>query len=140
MRLPLQLTGALAQPEHAALAYRDMQRGASLGLPSGEAVAEALGAAPLNREELRLPAELCRGGTPLVYYVQREAMVQHGGDYLGTVGGRVLAEVLLGLLLGDPTAYLHAEPNWQPTLPAAAGTFRMADLLTAAEVARSCYG
>ena len=140
MHLPVQLTGVLAQPEHAALAYRDMQRGAALGLPSGEAVAEALGVAQLHREELRLPEELCRGGTPLAYYVQREAMVQHGGDYLGTVGGRVLAEVLLGLLLGDPTAYLHAEPTWQPTLPAAAGTFGMADLLTAAEVARSCHG
>ncbi len=55
-------------------------------------------------------------------------------EYLGAVGGRVLAEVLLGLLLADPTAYLHTKPRWQPILPAADGTFRLADLLTAAGV------
>ncbi len=135
MHLPPQLTGALAQPEHAALAYRDIQRGASLGLPSGEAVAETLGVTPLSREELALPDDLCRAGTPLAYYIQREAMVQRQGEYLGAVGGRVLAEVLLSLLLADPTAYLDSEPAWQPTLPAADGTFRLADLLTAAGVA-----
>ena len=131
MHLPPQLTGELAQPEHAALAYRDMQRGASLGLPSGEAIAEALDLAPLRREELNMPEGLCSDGTPLAYYIQREAMVQHDGEYLGDVGGRVLAEVLLGLLLADPTAYLHAQPDWRPTLPAADGNFRLADLLAA---------
>jgi hypothetical protein len=135
MHLPPQLTGILAQPEHAALAYRDIQRGAVLGLPAGEAVAEALGVPPLDREQLGLPNDLCRDGTPLAYYIQREAMVQHNGEYLGAVGGRVLAEVVLGLLLADPTAYLHTQPDWQPTLPAADGTFRLADLLAAAGVA-----
>ncbi len=67
-------------------------------------------------------------------FIQREAMVQRHGEYLGAVGGRVLAEVLLGLLLADPTAYLHTKPGWQPILPAADGTFRLADLLTAAGV------
>ena len=137
MNLPLQLTGELAQPEHAALAYRDLQRGAALGLPAGEAVAEALGLTPLSREELALPDNLCRDGTPLAYYIQREAMVQQQGEYLGAVGGRVLAEVLLGLLLADPTAYLYAEPEWHPTLVTAEGTFRLADWLMATSSATS---
>jgi hypothetical protein len=135
MRLPPQLTGALAQPEHAALAYRDLQRGAALGLPAGEDVARVIGAMPLERAELGLPDDRCRDGTPLAYYVQREALVQRRGEYLGVVGGRVLAEVLLGLLLADPTAYLQAAPDWQPTLAAAGGSFRLADLLVAAGVA-----
>jgi hypothetical protein len=134
MALPPQLTGTLVHPQHAALSYRDIQRGAALGLPAGERVAESLGITPLSSEQLALPDTLCPDGTPLAYYVQREAMVQHQGEYLGAVGGRVLAEVLLGLLLADPTAYLSVEPNWHPTLSLADGTFRLTDLLTAAGV------
>lgn len=132
MNLPRQLTGELAQPEHVALAYRDLQRGASLGLPSGEAVAAQLGVTPLARADLCLPSDVCADGTPLSYYVQREAAVQHDGLYLGTVGGRVVAEVLLGLLQRDPTAYLSVEPEWTPTLPSMGATFGLADLLAIA--------
>lgn len=134
MHLPPQLTGELAQPEQAALAYRDMQRGTSLALPSGEAVATALGVAPLTRDELALPDGLCTDGTPLAYYVQREAMIQHQGQQLGTIGGRILTEVMLKLLHADPTAYLTVQPEWQPTLPSANDTFRLTDLLVAADV------
>ena len=132
MHLPQQLTGELAQPQYAALAYRDLQRGAALGLPSGEAIAALLGVAPLNREQLGLPADVCSDGTPLSYYVQREAAVYHEGEYLGPVGGRIVAEVLIDLLQRDPTAYLHVEPDWLPTLPTAGTSFGLADLLAVA--------
>lgn len=132
MNLPQQLTGELAQPEHLALAYRDLQRGASLGLPSGEAVAKQLGVVPLTRSQLGLPRDVCADGTPLSYYVQREATVEHDGTYLGTIGGRVVAEVLLGLLRYDPTAYLSVEPDWTPTLPSVSASFGLADLLAIA--------
>lgn len=51
------------------------------------------------------------------------------------VGGRLVAEVLIGLLAGDPLSYLRVEPNWQPTLGPGPGEFAMADLLRFAGVA-----
>jgi hypothetical protein len=33
---------------------------------------------------------------------------------LGPVGGRIVAEVFIGLLLHDPQSYLVAQPNFQP--------------------------
>ena len=55
--------------------------------------------------------------------------------YLGEVGGRILSEVLLGLLEADPSSY-KAEPGWLPVLPGAhSGKFMMADLLRFARAA-----
>jgi hypothetical protein len=54
------------------------------------------------------------------------------------VGGRIVAEVLLGLLDADPTSYRSLQPDWKPELPARrANQFTMADLLRFAEVAGS---
>jgi hypothetical protein len=62
--------------------------------------------------------------------------VRSGGDRLGPLGGRIVAEVLLGIIDRDPESYRATQPDWQPTLPAARpGSFDMADLLTAAESA-----
>jgi len=33
---------------------------------------------------------------------------------LGPVGGRIVAEVFLGLMFGDNDSFLNLEPNWQP--------------------------
>ncbi len=72
--------------------------------------------------------------TPLWYYVLREAEVQQNGERLGEVGGRIVAEVLLGLLDGDPLSFLSVEPNWKPELPSAQrGQFTMADLIRFAD-------
>lgn len=57
------------------------------------------------------------------------------GLHLGPVGGRIVAEVLIGLLRLDPTSFLSADPTWRPTLPSKeSGQFGMADLLTVAGV------
>ena len=54
-----------------------------------------------------------------------------GGERLGPVGGRIVAEVLLGLLKGDSFSYVNADPTWAPDLPAAEpGKFTLADLVT----------
>ena len=45
------------------------------------------------------------------------------------VGGRLVAEVLLGLLDADPESYRVLEPEWEPTLPAAGERFGVLDLL-----------
>jgi hypothetical protein len=128
--LPPHVVGTVTSPEEASLAYRDLQRARSLDLPSGEVVARLMGVEPLTAEEVGLQALSWYGDTPLWYYVLREGDIRTGGVRLGEVGGRIVAEVLIGLLDMDPTSYRGAMPDWQPTLPAGQpGTFTMSDLL-----------
>jgi hypothetical protein len=47
---------------------------------------------------------------------------------LGPVGGRIVAEVFLGLLFGDDDSYLRQDPNWEPKLENN-GAFRLRDLV-----------
>ena len=68
-----------------------------------------------------------KGNAPLWYYVLAEAQFEWSkrakapgskGDEepvrLGTVGGRIVAETLIGLLWGDAHSYLRQAPNWHP--------------------------
>jgi hypothetical protein len=71
--------------------------------------------------------------TPLWFYVLREAEVTTGGEHLGPVGGRIVAEVIVGLIKGDRQSYLRQDPDWTPTY-GTGGTFTMVDLLTTADV------
>jgi len=65
-----------------------------------------------------------------------EAEVRNGGEYLGDVGGRIVAEVLLSLIDADVNSYRNAGTDWKPTLPGMQeGHFTMADLLQFAHVA-----
>ena len=134
MDLPEQIVGHTEIPEHHSLAARDLQRGAALSLPSGEAVARVVGAEPLSADECEL-GEGWIGETPLWYYILKEAEVRAGGEHLGPVGGRIVAEVLIGLLDADPESYRNAEPGWRPVLPSTEpGRFTMGDLLVFAGV------
>jgi hypothetical protein len=74
--------------------------------------------------------------TPLWYYVLKESEVMADGLHLGPVGGRIVAEVIIGLLQTDPASYVTVRPNWKPTLPSkfGAGQFRMIDFLAFAGV------
>ncbi len=108
----------------------NMLRGRSLQLPSGQAVAAAMGTSVPNAT-LRLTGE-----TPLWFYCLREAEVLNEGRRLGPTGGRIVAEVLIGLLKGDPSSFLRQQPAWRPDLPSSeAEAFTMADLLRFAGVA-----
>jgi len=127
--LPLAITGDVDVEAYHSLAARDLQRGAAIGLPSGEAVARAIGAEPLTRSEAGLEAFGWHAETPLWLYVLREADVRGGGERLGEVGGRLVAEVLVGLLDADPESYRVLAPDWEPTLPAAGDRFGALDLL-----------
>ena len=72
--------------------------------------------------------------TPLWFYILREAEVTAaGGQHLGPVGGRIVAEVLIGLLDGDRQSYLRQDPDWTPTY-GTGDDFTVVDLLTAAGV------
>ena len=77
--------------------------------------------------------------TPLWYYALKEGQVVEGGLRLGPVGGRIVGEVIIGLLQLDPRSYLAADPRWRPTLPTRSGRvtgdFKMIDFLTFAGVA-----
>jgi hypothetical protein len=124
--LPEQVTGAVDAPAYRSLAVRDLLRGRTTELPSGEAVARLLGVAPLTAHELGVSWP---HGTPLWFYVLKEAEVRTGGDRLGPVGGRIVTEVLIGLLRADPASQLSLDPSWSPTLPAAGPAFALTDLL-----------
>lgn len=126
------------------LAERNLLRGKALGLPSGQAVARRMGL-PQNRvltgNRLGLPDDLKAAfaeSTPLWYYVLREAEVFNEGHRLGPSGGRIVAEVFLGILDGDPFSFLSVQPNWNPEPNRfganAAGQFRMAEFLRHAGV------
>jgi hypothetical protein len=97
-------------------------------------VARTIGVEPLTADECGL-GDGWTGETPLWYYVLKEAEVRAGGEHLGPVGGRIVAEVLVGLLDANPGSYRNAEPGWRPVLPSAApGRFSMADLRLFAEI------
>ena len=125
--LPDQVTGAVDAAAYHSLAARDLLRGGTTGLPSGEAVAWLIGATPLTVEEL---GHAWPDGTPLWLYILKEAEHRGGGDRLGPVGGLMMAEVLIGLLRSDPASYLSLEPDWEPTLSAAGPRYGLADLIT----------
>ena len=132
VRLPESITGQVELSAYRSLAARDLQRGMGTELPSGEAVAKAIGARPLTADELGLPN--WSDETPLWLYILREAETRGGGDHLGEVGGRIVAEVIVGIIRLDPESYLANEPAWRPSLPShEAGTFKIRDLLVPAK-------
>jgi hypothetical protein len=130
INLPESVVGETELPEHHSLAVRDLQRARALDLPSGEAVARAMGVEPLAAEDCGLPEDWHGSETPLLFYLLKEAEIRHGGQHLGEVGGRIVAEVLLSLIHADPRSFMRAERKWRPLLPVAReGHFTMADLL-----------
>ena len=141
-----------------ALPQRNLLRHVTWSLPSGQAIAKRMGVPALTSDHFTELAPYGLGldtSTPLWYYMLREAgststtqptlvpspppapTTTGVGLRLGPVGGRIVGEVILGLLRADPTSYLVADPRWRPTLPTrsgAAGDFRMVDFLTFAGV------
>ncbi|HZE26808.1 MAG TPA: heme peroxidase family protein [Terriglobales bacterium] len=125
------------------LAERNLLRGMAMGLPSGQSVALAMGVDPIDDENLRIGKAVVADwdknkplasfhssftkNAPLWFYVLAEAQwewIQRAkakggkGDEeplkLGTVGARIVAETLIGLLWGDGHSYIRQAPNWMP--------------------------
>ena len=119
------------------LAFRNLVRGKFYDVPSGEAIAGAMGVEVVGDDPV-FPE-----GTPLWYYVLREAemtevevpaepgtTVKVTGAELGPVGGGIVAEVFVDLLRSD-SGYKTVE---KPNLPeVSGGDFRIGDLLVAAD-------
>jgi hypothetical protein len=121
------------------LPQRNLLRHLTWGLPSGQEVARRMGEQALSSGDLGELWEYRLGlerSTPLWYYILKEADLATRGQHLGPVGGRIVAEVLIGLIESDRDSFLAAERDWSPTLPSRSGSgrFRMVDLLTFAGV------
>lgn len=114
IQLPVAITGECEIDDYHSLAVRDLQRGQGVGLPSGEAVARHLGVAPLTEEQIGVASTGWRAETPLWFYILREAAACTGGHRLGPVGGRIVAEVLTGLIDYDEGSFRQVSPEWRP--------------------------
>jgi hypothetical protein len=129
------------------LTQRNLIRGWRLDLPSGQQVARAMGETPLLDKEIligkdvkddpkrkriaELKIDAFTENCPLWTYILAEA-THHAEPVaipvrgrerkiltprLGPVGGRIVAEVFLGLMFGDPSSLLRVYPNWKPDRP-----------------------
>ena len=115
------------------LAIRNTLRGKRVGLPSGQQVARAMRAPVLSNSTLGLSNDPgWKSEAPLWFYLLKEAeLAPYNGERLGPVGGRIVAEVLVGLLQRDTNSYLYLDPAWKPAPPIASptGKFTFVDLL-----------
>ena len=124
------------------LAARNLLRSFRLELPSGQDVADAMDVDALKDDDIVIGkatdakdpdavkivsvSKAFAKNCPLWTYVLAEAMhnvetVNVAGvtittPKLGPVGGRIVAEVFLGLLFGSPDSFLSQNPGWKPTV------------------------
>lgn len=146
------LPASIAQ-EVSSLAERNLLRGLRMGLPSGQAVAKKMGMPVIPDEQLKVGkateedskdnkrlvdiSPKFRDHAPLWYYILAEAQQAFRDDKtpirLGPVGGRIVGEVFVGLLLGDRHSFLNQDPGWHP-IPEFTrnGKFGMAELIAQA--------
>jgi hypothetical protein len=110
-------------------------RGSRIGLPSGQEACRAADVQSLTDAQIGFDDdgnEFLRDRglnekTPLWYYLLREAEVLgirrfRGGECLGPLGSRIVAEVLFGVMSADPKHYLNVDPNWRPLIVAFGGS------------------
>jgi Animal haem peroxidase len=117
------------------LAFRNLMRGVSMGLPSGQRVADMMNVKTILTDK-QLWAKKADGesigvwregqkifekhsawladSAPLWYYVLKEAEILHKGHHLGELGSRIVGETLVGLVWCDHYSYLFQKPQWTP--------------------------
>ena len=153
---PLGKLPASVASNPSSLAARNLLRGASMGLPSGQLVADALGFKPIPDAQLKVgkankddtPTNplltslgAFKNNAPLWYYILAEAQQQFVDNdtpiHMGPTGGRIVAEVFAGLMLFDKHSFLNADPSFEPIkeFRSATGQFGMAELLKQAILA-----
>jgi Animal haem peroxidase len=106
------------------LAFRNLLRAKFYDMPSGEAVAAAMGVDVVGDP-------LFPEGTPLWFYILRESEITSGGAELGPVGGGIVAEVFVDLLRQDNQKTIYQAKVNLPDV--SGGDFRIGDLLVAAD-------
>jgi Animal haem peroxidase len=108
------------------LAQRNLLRGYGLSIPTGQALAAAMGVSVMTADELQegnsdaVNQALADGGflehTPLWYYVLKEAEIRANGNSLGELGSRIVVETQVGLMRNDPGSYLNdSAGEWDPS-------------------------
>ncbi len=136
------------------LAQRNLLRGLEFGMPTGQQVAKQMGIKPLKDKEIQIGkmgenltdkdivtvvGKEFKGKCPLWTYVLAEAM-HHAATLnipttgaekietpqLGPVGGRIVAEVFLGLIFADKNSFLNKDPAWSPD---AVNDYKLKDLV-----------
>ncbi len=114
--LPRNVSGEAPGTDYASLANRDLQRGQAVGLASGEAIAARMAAPVLSREQVGLAEHGWQNETPLWFYILKEPVALHAGERLGPVGGRIVGEVLVGIIDADPESFriLLPRPDHAP--------------------------
>jgi hypothetical protein len=155
--------GHLPDLDPAMLAKRNLIRGYQMGLPSGQVLAKVMGEEPIPDAQLKVGKATAEDAkknesitkvappafvenAPLWYYLLAEAQRQFKNDdtpiRLGPVGGRIVGETFVRLLLEDTQSFLRQAPRWQPCkeFRAANGEFRMFDLLKQARLQRTRRG
>jgi heme peroxidase len=148
---PLGTLPAAVASNPSSLPQRNLLRGWRMGLPSGQEVAAAMGLHPIpddkltvgkateadskNNPKLRDLSPLFEENAPLWYYILADAQQQFVNNstplHLGPVGGRIVGEVFVGLMLADSHSFLRQNPLFQPLqqFRSPSGEFKMADLL-----------
>ena len=130
--LPFKFLG----PPHS-LPQRNLIRGMQLGLPSGQAVAEAMGVEVLDDNQLLVSSVPIKsigdgvfcGRAPLWCYILAEAQKLHDGERLGPVGSRILMETFVGLMMADGHSVLRQNPLWKPATVEGGRQFGMAEFV-----------
>lgn len=138
LKLP---SGIASNPS--SLATRNLLRGQSFMMPSGEAVSAKMGIDSAVIDQVSGAADAASGGalkgcTPLWYYMLMEAEVigrtDNGtttpGEGLGPMGGRLVAEVIIGLMELDPRAFLANNRSWKPADGLGDNVRTVGDMLT----------
>jgi hypothetical protein len=141
------------------LAQRNLLRGWRLRLPNGQDTARAMGLVPLSDSEIKIgkftgdPSDIVTtidkvgdgtsfvGNCPLWSYVLAETIESTvtvktlEGDKpiktrkLGPVGGRIVAETFVGLLLADSSSYVSLNPLWEPDKLKVNGVFGLREMI-----------
>lgn len=77
-------------------------------------MARHIGIAPLTADQIGVTSTGWKGETPLWCYILREADACTGGHRLGPVGGRIVADVLVGLVDADASSFRQNNAEWRP--------------------------
>ena len=104
------------------LAQRNLLRGYQFSIPTGQAIADAMGITPLTADEMQVGNSaavndaLAAGGfldkTPLWYYILKEGEVHANGNSLGQLGSEIIVETIVGLMRTDPGNVVNS--GWTP--------------------------
>lgn len=123
------------------LPERNMRRGRTLKLPSGQAVAQEMGFTPRTNPELGIDSiSGLNGQAPLWFYILKESELDNtdrddGTSRLGKVAARLVTEVLIGLIEVVQESYdpFFQFANLKPSLVADGEPFGLAEMLTFAD-------